>query len=301
MPSEKVDAIFDDAFFQRLQRLRAIARRTVGGRSAGRHHSTQLGDGLEFADHRPYAAGDDVRFIDWPYYARMEKLLLRLFHLHRESQVAILLDVSASMAPGGDLTPFHAALRATAALAYVAMTGLDQVTIHPFAGELLPPHRTARNSEQILPVLEYLADLAASGVTHLARCTESFTRRQNRPAGVFLISDLLDCSQQLDAALAILRRRPADLAVLHVFSQAQASPTDTGPLLLRDAETHQPMSVDVTDELLAAYRHRWKVLQAGCESICAARGVPYVAAAAEQPFDRLVLITMQNSRVLATR
>jgi len=76
--------------------------------SAGQRRSRRLGDGLEFADHRDYSAGDDVRFIDWPYYARMEKLLLRLFHEHSEGQITNRLDSSAPLAPGGQPAEFGA-------------------------------------------------------------------------------------------------------------------------------------------------------------------------------------------------
>ena len=123
---------FDEGFLARLERLHLAGKHVAARERGGSRRSRRVGDGLEFADHRAYAPGDDVRFIDWPYYARMEKLLLRLFHEHSESEVGILLDASGSMAPAGSREKFHYALRAAAALTFVAMGGLERVVIVPF-------------------------------------------------------------------------------------------------------------------------------------------------------------------------
>ena len=75
-------ALFDEEFLAGLRRLHLIAKHVSARGGAGRRRSRRMGDGLEFADHRAYAPGDDIRFIDWPYFARMEKLLLlSLIHI----------------------------------------------------------------------------------------------------------------------------------------------------------------------------------------------------------------------------
>ena len=133
MPSKR---LFGDEFLRRLQRLGLIAKRIRAvSAGPGQRRSRRLGDGLEFADHRAYAPGDDIRFLDWPYYARMERLLLRLFHEHSEGAVSLLLDSSASMQLG-ELCKFDYARRTAAALAYVAMASLDRVRVLPFAETL---------------------------------------------------------------------------------------------------------------------------------------------------------------------
>ncbi|MCE5325985.1 MAG: DUF58 domain-containing protein [Planctomycetaceae bacterium] len=295
MPSDRTQLIFDEEFLARLGRLRLLVKTLARGGSGGQQRSRQLGDGLEFADHRAYARGDDVRFIDWPYYARMEKLLLRLFHQHHEADVAILLDTSGSMAPGGREETFHYSLRVAACLAYAAMSALNRVTIWPFSAELGTEMRTARNSDQILPLLEYLAGLDCGGHTHLLRCVGEYCRRAAGPAGVYIVSDLLDSVGELSDALACLQQRPGETTLLHVQSPEVARPPWRGPLLLRDAETARPMTVEVTEELAAAYRQRWEAFQSGCQRIAAVRGATYIAASADEPFERLILQTLRNS------
>jgi len=292
---------FDERFLARLQRLHLIAKRMAAAAPAGSRRSRRLGDGLEFADHRAYAPGDDFRFIDWPYYARMERLLLRLFHEHSESDVAILLDCSASMGACGKergLEKFHYARRAAAALAYVAMGSLDRVILLPLADELGAAKRTGRNRAQILEVLDVLSDLRPAGRTALAECVEAFSRQYPSAGTVILISDLLDCAGDLSDALARLRVRRRDVTVLHVYCPADASPALEGPMLLEQAETAERLTMNVTKELLASYRLRWREFQAACRRTCVARGATYVEAPTTMPFDRLVLQALRQAGVL---
>jgi len=285
--------LFDAPFLALLERLHLLAKRLAGGAAAGQRRARRLGDGLEFADHRDYAPGDDIRFIDWPYYARMEKILLRLFHEHNDAEVTILLDCSASMA--GE--KFTYARRTAAALAYVAMGGLERVTIQPFADELASPLRTGRNRGQILHVLDYLAALAPAGQTHLDRCTTLLTARPELSGTVLLLGDLLDCSESLSDACLRLRQR-CEPTVIHIYGAEDAEPTLRGQMLLRAAESEQEMSLDLTPELLASYRARWEEFRHGCEHAVLARGAIYVAAPTALPFEKLVLQTLRQAGVL---
>jgi len=292
----------DEDFLARLEGLHLIAKKLAARGHAGARRSRRLGDGLEFADHRDYARGDDIRFIDWPYYARMEKLLLRMFHEHSEADVAIMLDTSASMAPGGATEKFNYARRAAAALAYVAMGSLDRAVLQPFSDSLGKAMRSGRSRLQVLNVLDFLAGLAPGGRTALGDCAARFAARQESSAGagtVVIISDLMDCAGELSDALARLAGRGADVAVLHVYSGADESPSLNGPVLLHQAETLERMALDVTDDLLESYRRRFAEFRAACEHACLSRGATYAAAPTYVPFEQLVLQTLKRAGVLA--
>jgi len=290
---------FDEDFLLRLQRLHLIAKRMARGSAAGSRRSRRLGDGLEFADHRPYAPGDDIRFIDWPYYARMERLLLRMFHEHSQADVVILLDVSASMAPGGAMGKFDFARRAAAALAYVAMGSLESVTILAFSDDLGEAMHVGPNRDMIFGVLDFLAGLAPGGRTDLGRCVEQLTRRRGAEGTLLLLSDLLECEADLSDALARPRQYNCDVTVLHVYGPQDAAPALSGSVLLRQAENAEQMTVNVTTEVLESYRQRWREFQARCERTCVSGGARYVPAASDLPFDRLVLETLRRCGVLA--
>ena len=299
MAKKRTYEFFDEAFLARLERLHLIAKRMAARGPSGPRRSRRLGDGLEFADHRAYAPGDDIRFIDWPYYARMERLLLRLFHEHSESDVAILFDASASMAPGGVMEKFDYARRAAAALAYVAMGSGQRAVLLPFAERLGPPERTGRNRAQVLDVLDYLAGVVPAGRTQLRRCVETFCRQCESAGTVLLVSDLLDCRDDMPDALGLLGQKNCDVIVLHLFSRSEAVPSLRGPMLLDQAETAQRMSVNVTDEVLANYRRCWQRFRTGCERACLSRGATYIAAPTDVPFERLVLMSLKKAGVIA--
>ena len=299
MEKRRRESVFDEEFLGRLQRLHLIAKRVTARGAPGARRSRRLGDGLEFADHRSYAPGDDIRFIDWPYYGRMEKLLLRLFHERSEADVAVLLDVSASMATRGPTEKFDYALRAAAALTFVAMGGLERVILQPFAADLLDPLHTGRNRGQILGVLDYLAAIEPGGKTCLGRCVGAFTGRMEGRATVLLLSDLLDCADELSPALAELRGRGCEVTLLHVFSPADASPALAGPVQLRQAETDDTMVLDVTEEVRASYRQRWRAFCEGLARTALSRAATYVAAGTDVPFEQLVLQTLRQAGVLA--
>ena len=298
----KPQEIFDDQFLARLQQLHLIAKRLTARSGAGRRPSRRLGDGLEFADHRDYAAGDDIRFVDWPYFARMDKLLLRLFHEHSEGAVSIMLDVSASMSPpssDGEISLKLAyAMRAAAALAYVAMGSLERVSIFPFGDDLRPPMHAGRNRLQILGVLDYLRGLIPGGETDLIRCCRRLATQGEASGAVVVISDLLDCQEQIGDSLAHLRRLSGDLAVIQVYSPSDAAGIGGGPMLLEHAETIERMSVNVSDNLLESYRRQWRLFVAGCEKASHGCGAIFVSASTDIPFDQLILRTLREAGVL---
>lgn len=295
--------LFDERFLARLEQLHLLAKRLSSRGVAGGRRSRRLGDGLEFADHRDYAAGDDVRFIDWPYYARMEKLLLRMFHEHSDSDVVILLDCSASMAACGDEGPgetckFDYARRTAAALAYVAMGSLERVTCVPFSAELGTPLRTGRNRGQILDVLDYLVELQAAGQTDLVRCVDMALHQFEPQGTIVILSDLLDSGEALRPALTALHRR-CEPVVIQIYSPQDAKGLLEGPVELHQAETGAEMAVDVTGELLASYRQQWEKYRSACERSCLACAATYVAAPTDAPFDQLVLQTLRRAGVLS--
>jgi len=289
---------FDEAFLARLEHLHLMAKRTARPTSGARRSRT-IGDGLEFADHRAYAPGDDPRFIDWPYYARMDKLLLRMFHQHSDAEVSILLDVSASMAPAGKSEKFDYARKTAAALAYVAMGSLERVNIVPFSASLGRGLHTARGRNQVLHVLNYLTALQPNGATQLMRCSVEFARRTPAAGTVLVITDLLDCADQLSSALARLRLRGHQVTVIHLFAPEDASPKLAGPMVLKQPEKQTRFIGDITDDLLESYHNAWEQFQHRCQTICLSRESTYVSACTDVPFDKLILHSLRRAGVLA--
>jgi uncharacterized protein (DUF58 family) len=257
-----------------------------------------MGDGLEFADHRDYASGDDIRFVDWPFYARMEKLLLRMFHEHSESDVAIMLDASASMAPGGNPEKFDHARRLAAALAFVAMGSMERVIMLPFADKLSPALRTGRNKSHILSVLEFLDQVQPGGPTDLGACCRQLVREYPSAGIVLLAGDLMNSREQLSDALAWLKTGRRDVIVLQTYAAWEVQPALSGPTLLQWAEGPGRLNLDISEPLLEQYRRSWLESQEAIRHTCIARAVTYVAAPTDVPMEELILQSLRKAGVL---
>src|SRR5207342_3648422 len=121
---------FEDDFLKKLEYLHVVSRRAFAGQSRADRLAPKRGRGLEFADHRQYAPGDDFRHIDWKAYKRLGRLLLRLFDEEQDLPIYLFLDVSRSMA---EPAKFDQARRIAAALCYVGLAHLDRLTILTFA------------------------------------------------------------------------------------------------------------------------------------------------------------------------
>src|SRR5437667_6515109 len=121
-------------FLRRLESLELVSKKVLAGRMKGDRLSRRKGRGSEFADYRPYAVGDDLRFLDWNLFGRLEKLFLRLFLEEEDLNVHLLIDTSASM-DFGSPTKLRYAKQVAAALGFVGLTNLDRVAISTIGGE----------------------------------------------------------------------------------------------------------------------------------------------------------------------
>ena len=135
--------LLDDDFLRRIEQLEIASRKIFRGRMKGERRSKSRGQSSEFADYRTYVEGDDLRFIDWNIYGRLDRLLLRLFEEEEDLSIYILLDASRSMTIG-EPRKLDYAMKLAAALTYVGLANLDRVSIVPFSDRLherLPPGR----------------------------------------------------------------------------------------------------------------------------------------------------------------
>src|SRR5437868_4495447 len=118
--------LLDPAFLRKIEQLSLVAKKLFTGQLKGERRSAKRGASVEFADYRNYTLGDDLRYVDWNTYARLEKLFLKLFLEEEDLHVYLLVDGSASMA-FGDPAKFDYARRIAAALGYVGLANYDRV------------------------------------------------------------------------------------------------------------------------------------------------------------------------------
>src|SRR5574342_1177667 len=156
-------------FLTQLERLSLLSRRSFRGRVKGERRSPRKGISVEFSDFRPYGVGDDLRYVDWNVYARLDRLYLKLFVDEEDLCLHLLVDGSASMGFGQPSKLDHA-LKVAAALGYIGLNNLERVALAHFAGGLARTLRPRRGRGQILPLLDFLATVQAAGGTNLNGC-----------------------------------------------------------------------------------------------------------------------------------
>src|SRR5947207_1018162 len=128
------EPLLTSEFLRRLESLELVSKKILAGRMKGDRLSKRKGRGSEFADYRPYAVGDDLRFLDWNLYGRLDRLFLRLFLEEEDLRVHLLIDTSRSM-EFGTPTKLRYAKQVAAALGFVGLINLDRVTVSTVGGE----------------------------------------------------------------------------------------------------------------------------------------------------------------------
>jgi uncharacterized protein (DUF58 family) len=288
---------FDADFLNALEHLRLVSKRTAGGGGRGERRAQQRGRGIEFADYRPYAQGDDFRHIDWKAYKRLGRLLLRLFDEEQDLSVYVFLDTSRSMAAHGK---FAQAVRVAAALSYVGIAHLDRVAILPFSDRLGRMTSAGGERHTIGRMLAALDGLSPDGVTNLWNAIREFAERSSRPGLAIVISDFLD-SAGAERALRLLASRGHEVVAIHMAAALDREPGLTGldEVTLVDAETGDERTIEVTSGFLRAYAEAWSAFDTSLESACRACHVQYVRVDPDVPVERTVLDILRRGRVLA--
>ncbi len=296
------ETLFDSAFLAKLEQLHLLARKLARGERRAERRSRQQGSSLEFADYREYSAGDELRRIDWPAYARLDRLFVKLYEQEQDLPVSILIDASGSMrwAPAYESgePKFDAARRLAAALAYIALANLDAVNIHFFATKLQGELGVARGKTQFHSVLEFLRQPpAGERATRLLDCVRAFTQRMKRRGLVILLGDFFDPAGW-EEPLNLLRHSNFEVQVLQVLHPAELAPTDLGDLRLVETETGEPMEVTANEALLRRYREEVTTFNESLERFCLQRGIAHARLTSDVPFEDTVLRVLRGGMIL---
>ena len=287
---------FDERFLRRLEALTLATRRTTAGQRRGGRRGRRLGAGLEFADHRDYAAGDDLRHLDWNLYGRLGRLALRRYEEDEDLLIDLLVDASASMALGAP-PKLDLALQLAAALAYIGLANLDRVAPTALGAEMssLPP---ARGKGRILPILRFLDAVAPTGRRSLAAAVAGLlTRRSERRGMAILISDFYDAAGAR-AALEVIRRHRLQAVAIQVSAPDELAPILRGDLTVRDAETGEERELTVSPKVLAACARRHTAMLRELESYCRTQAIPCFTTSSAEPLEAVVLRMFRTGGLL---
>jgi uncharacterized protein (DUF58 family) len=321
--------LFDEPFLRKLERLSILSRRAMAGQLQGERRSPKRGQSVEFADFRPYAPGDDFRRIDWNAYARLERFFIKLFVEEQDLTVHLLVDASPSM-DWGEPNKLRYAARAAGALGYVALSGLDRVTVTALghaapdanSGGYFPPRRGKQQAMALFSFLQALIqpsttvppnhgphgtwDTPQSSNTPgtLAPRLRHYATAVPRPGPLLLLSDLLDDGWA--DGLRDLAARGFEVTVLHVLSPDEVDPgasswlstAPTRDFKLLDVETGLEVEITADFETLQRYREGLAVWREELRRFCGARGMHYVPIETSLPFEELLFALLRRRGVL---
>jgi uncharacterized protein (DUF58 family) len=290
--------LFDSDFLKKLEYLSIVSRRVFRGSLLAQRRTMQFGSGIEFADHREYTAGDDLRYLDWNIYARHGDLLLKRFQEEEDLHVYFLLDCSRSMG-FGDPAKFDLARQVTAALAYIALADLDRIAVIAFADRIIGDFRLTRGKARILPLLDFLENLEPQGTdTDLTASVREFVRRRQRTGLSVVISDLFAPSGY-QRGLDQLRHRRYEPNVVQIHDPKESRPDMLGDVELYDIENATSRKVTVTEKAVRMYRRLFDEYQRGVATYCRNYGLGCTQATTEVKFDDLILRMMRVAGAVA--
>ena len=250
----------------------------------------------EFADHRDYVPGDDLRHLDWNIYGRLEKLFIKLFEEEEERNVVLLLDASRSM-NCGEPNKWRHARQVTAAIGAIALASGDRVHLRIFDRELRPVAGSLRGIRSILQLVQTLEQLEPGEGTALLPSLRAHAASAPPRALQILITDLMD-PDGFEDALRQIAGSQGESWLIHLLSQSERNPEQAGDLRLRDIEDGSHVDVSFTSAVLDAYQH---VLASFCDEVrqvCHRYRIQPVEVTTNIPFDQVVLEMLRQRRLL---
>lgn len=270
-----------------LERLELVTRKIFRGRMKGERRSKRKGQSVEFADFRNYVPGDDLRLLDWNLYARLDKLIIKLFLEEEDLHFYTLIDTSMSM-DFGTPSKLEYAKQLAAALGFVGLIRTDRVrieTINQGVSERGPILRGRQSVWRMLEHVEAIQPVEKS--TTLTEGVKNFCLRNPGRGVVVLLSDLMDKSGY-EQALRYFVSHQVDCFVIQILSQEELEPDLEGDLKLVDCEDADEAEITVSMPLLKRYKQTLNSFVAGAQEFCSRRGIHYLLANNQMPVQDLV-------------
>ncbi len=277
-------ALLTPEMLAQLERMELVSRKIFRGRMKGERRSRRKGQSVEFADFRNYVPGDDVRFIDWNTYARLDRLFLKMFVEEEDLHFYALIDASRSM-DFGDPTKLRYAMQLAAALGFVGLVRGDRVKIETLGQP--SPAPALRGRRNLWRMLDSLEKIEPGETISLSQGCRNFCLRNSGKGIVVLISDLMD-KGGYEPALRYLLAQDLDVYVIHVLSAEEIEPDLKGDLRLIDCEDRDVAEITVSGPLMKRYRRTLAAFVGSAREFCTRRGMLYVMARNDVPVEQLV-------------
>jgi uncharacterized protein (DUF58 family) len=295
-PTRRSDLLLSPEFMARLDQLDVMSRKLLAGKMKGERRSKRRGQSVEFADYRNYVIGDDLRFIDWNIYARLDKLFLKLFLEEEDLSLYILCDVSKSCDFGNPNKAFYIK-QVAAALGYVGLVNYNRVTIAAMNNTVVADTGAMRGRAKVNQMVDFVSKLQADGPSDLAAACKRFALANRRKGVCVVLSDFFD-KGGYENGLRYVAGGRYDLFCVQTLAPQEIEPDLQGDLKLKDIEDDDEAEVSITQPLIKQYKSNLNAYCLALKDYITRRGGTYLFSSTAVPFDTLVLNYLRERGLL---
>lgn len=288
-----LDELLTPQLVSRLSGLDLTSKKIFAGKLQGERRSKKRGESVEFADHRPYVVGDDLRHIDWNIFGRLDRLFLKLFLEEEDLSLHIVIDASAS-GDCGDPPKFLYMQRLAAALGYIGLVNLNRVGLTALgsrtAGDdgIASVIRDMRGRRRTQDLGRFLLNLEPEGGTDFNEACKRIVLSRRGKGVMVVLSDFF-FKEGYETGLRMLIGRGYDVYAIQVLSPQELEPDITGDLRLKDVEDADMAEVTISAPLLKKYKQNLAAYVDGLRTFCARREIIHMTVRTDTPVDVLVL------------
>jgi uncharacterized protein (DUF58 family) len=275
----------------KLKGLRLRARHIVEGYVAGLHKSPYHGFSIEFAEHREYAPGDDLRYVDWKVFGRTDKVYLKQYEDETNLLCYLVLDVSESMtykSAGAALSKLEYAQSLAAALGWLVLQQQDAVGLATFDSQLRAMIRPAGNPSHLEQLLHAMEGAVPGKKTAAGPIFHELAARLSKRGIVVILSDFFDDVASIAAGLKHFRHRRHDVVLLHVLDPAELDFPFQGPTEFKGLEEFPEVQADPL-VIRRAYQRELTAFRQSLEQACRSERIDYFLVRTDQPLDAVLM------------
>jgi len=287
-----VETLLQPADLELIRRLTLSVKRRSAGQTTGEQRSPALGGGIEFADYREYAPGDDIRHVDWTIFLRLRKLLVKLCAEEKELTLLVLVDHSRSMAYGG-ASKFLQAQRMAAVLAGIALSSGNRAGVLAWGADLREVTVPLRGQRAVPLIADRIRRMQPGDEGQPLACVREFAARYGRRCLAVLLTDLLH--PDWSPVLAGLTASGCEAHVLQILAPEELQPTGRGEVTLVDQETGEEAALHLDAPALDRYQSEIGQWLSEVNAQCRAGGLGYVLVRSDTPLPRLFLDVLKKA------
>jgi uncharacterized protein (DUF58 family) len=295
----RVEELIDSRLMSKLDQVDVVSRKIFAGKLQGERRSKRRGISVEFADYRHYTPGDDLRFVDWNIYARLDRLFLKMFLEEEDLSLLLVIDGSASM-DYGDPNKFDFVRRLAMALGYIGLANHNRVTLWSFGSDGAQRLANLRGRRRTQEMGQWLLGRSAGGRADFEEAMKTIALARQGKGVMVILSDFL-LKEGYEKGLRYLAGGGYDTFALQTLSPQEIDPARggiAGDLKLTDVEDGDFAEVTITPALLRRYK---QTLDAYCGALrehCVRRNIMHVTVDTGMDLDTLLMEYLRKRGLL---